>query len=390
MQPKTSVKFDVKTFDRMKRTIKNMSVTYKNRLQDAAYAREIPEEFGLQLTNRCNLRCKHCFQWNDEGFFHNLDKLSQQEEMDIEVIRKIFNETKSAQSNVYLWGGEPLCYAKWDELCGILEEDPRWTVLCTNGVLIDKKIDSIIRISESLAIMMSLDGFEVENDGIRGKGTYKKVIENIDLLMDLKRKGIFKGEVTVNCVISEAMAGKLYEFMEYFEQKGINTVYFCFPWYIPESTACRMDGYFKEKFGGLFKLDETNPSSWHSYTHSLNSDVLPVLKDQIRKINSRVWKIRIRFQPALELDEIDGFITESEFPAQGRKACLAMSTRLNLMATGEVTICKLFPEFVVGNLKDQDLHKIWHGEKFKKFRETIGCGLMPVCSKCVLLYLHGI
>ncbi|HEX9059065.1 MAG TPA: radical SAM protein [Clostridia bacterium] len=390
MQPKTEVKFDLNSFERIKRTIKNMSVTYKNRIKDPSYTVDIPEEFGLQLTNKCNLRCKHCFQWSEEGFFHNMEKTEQQDEMDIETIKKIFQSTYDAKSNVYLWGGEPLCYGKWDELCNILEEDPRWTVLCTNGVLIDKKIDSICRISETLAVMMSLDGFEEENDRIRGKGTFKKVTQNIDLLMDLKRKGLFKGEVSVNCVISEAMADKLYDFMEFFEEKGINTVYFCFPWYIPKTTADRMDEYVSEKFNGVFQMSNCVPPSWHSYSHSLNSDIIPVLKEQIKKVNSRVWKIRIRFQPALEIDEIDSFISDTQTPAQGRKACLAMSTRLNIMASGEVTICKLFPEFVVGDLNKRELSEIWHCEKFTKFRETLGCGLMPVCSKCVLLYLHGI
>lgn len=390
MQPKTSVQFDSKTFQRMKRNIKNMSVTYKNRLQDPAYTAAIPEEFGLQLTNRCNLRCKHCFQWNETGFFHNLNSTTQQEDMDLAVAEKLFRETRSVKSNVYLWGGEPLCYSKWEELCELLAEDPRWTVLCTNGILVEQKIDSLVKISESLAVMMSLEGFEAENDAIRGTGTFKKVMHNIDLLMDLKRRGIFKGEVSVNCVISEAMADKLFDFMEFFEAKGVNTVYFCYPWYIPETTAVKMDQYFQERFAGLFKLDSDTPASWHSYSHRLNPDVLPVLKEQIAKINSRVWKIRIRFQPALELDQIDGFISNSEIPAQGRKACLAMSTRLNLMASGEVTICKLFPEFIVGDLRNQDLNEIWHGEAFTTFRESLGCGLMPVCSKCVLLYLHGI
>jgi MoaA/NifB/PqqE/SkfB family radical SAM enzyme len=390
MQPKTSVKFDVESFNRIKKNIKTMTVTYKKRLEDPFYAAEIPHEFGLQLTNGCNLRCKHCFQWGTGGFFHNMNISAQQNELDIEIVKKLFLYTNEVKSNVYLWGGEPLCYGKWDELCSILEEDPRWTVLCTNGLLIDKKIDSLLRISGSLAVMVSLDGFEAENDCIRGKGSFSKIIENIDLLMSLKKKGLFKGEISVNCVISEAMCYKLYDFMEYFENKGINTIYFCFPWYISKTTAKEMDSYFKNRFQGLFGYDGSFYPSWHYYRHSLKGDAIPVLKEQIGKIISRVWKIRIRFQPAIEMDEIDGFISDSNVTVQRKKACLAMSTRLNVMPTGEVTTCKLFPEFVVGDLNKQDLYEVWHSEKFKMFRKTLGCGLMPVCSKCVLLYLHGI
>ncbi|MBF0443493.1 MAG: radical SAM protein, partial [Oligoflexales bacterium] len=312
MQPKTKVKFDRDTFNRLKRTIRNMSVTSARRCEDTAYACKIPEEVGIQLTNKCNLRCAHCFQWNEEGFFHNMDRKSQCEDIDIEIVKKIFDQTASVKSNLYLWGGEPLCYKWWDELSLLLEQDPRWSILCTNGVLIDKKIDSILKISSSLAILTSLDGFEAENDAIRGKGTFKKVIENIDLILDLKKKGIFKGEISVNCVISKAMSGKLYDFLEFFEEKGVNTVYFCFPWYLPQETSEKMDLYFREHFDWLLKLDENSIPSWHSYKYCLDPQVLDSLIPDLNKISSREWKIRVRYQPALETGEIEDFIRGKE------------------------------------------------------------------------------
>lgn len=384
------MKFDGPTFERIKGTIKSMSATYKERLCDTSYACAVPEDVGIQLTNRCNLRCRHCFQWSDEGFFRDMSKSFRQCDIDIALVKSILDKTKEAKSNLYLWGGEPLCYDRWDELCGLLENDPRWTVLCTNGILIDKKIESINKISANLAVMVSVDGFENENDGIRGKGTFKKAVENTRLLLDLKKQGVFKGEVTVNCVISEAMIGKLYDFMEFFESMGLSTVYFCFPWYIPETTAEKMDVYFKEHFADVFDLKDGAVPSWHSYTYRLGRESIPKLIEELKRIEERVWKVRIRLQPALELDEIEGFVTDSEAPAQARKACLAISTRMNVMATGDVTACKLFPEFTVGSLKNQTLKELWHGDAFEKCRKTIGCGLMPVCSKCVLLYLHGV
>jgi sulfatase maturation enzyme AslB (radical SAM superfamily) len=301
MQPKTNVRFDKQTFDRLKNTIKIISITNKNRLKDYTHTLKIPKEIGFQLTNRCNLRCKHCFQWNEDGLFHKMDKHLLKNEMDIKIIKKVFSQTKSSKSNIYLWGGEPLCYSKWDELCDILANDSRWTVLCTNGILIDQKIDSIIKISKSLAITISLDGFKFENDKIRGDGTFDKVLKNIHLLIDLKNQGIFKGEITINCVISEDMIGKLYDFMEFFEAKKINTVYFCFPWFISEKTANQMDIYYKRNFENLFLSNMNNSvsKSWHSYSYNLSKSVLPKLKKEIRRINSRIWKIRIRFQPAL-------------------------------------------------------------------------------------------
>lgn len=389
MQPKTKIKFDEESFNRLKRTIRNMSVTDKERHMNSKYATEVPDEVGIQLTYKCNLRCKHCFEWSEDGFCTKLDKEEQLSEIDLDVLQRIFDETKERKSNMYIWGGEPFCYSNWDKFVDILSKDKRWTVLCTNGTMIDKKLDSILKISDTLALLISLDGFQVENDNVRGKGTFNKVIENIKMLVDLKKKGIYKGEISVNCVITDEMVDKLYDFMEYFEEIGVNTVYFCFPWYIPKETAEKMDIYFKENFAWLNTLDEKSTASWHSYTYGLNSDLIDTLEKELEKINNRVWKIRIRIQPAVEPNEIRPFAMGQELPAQHRTTCLAMSNRMNIEANGNVVMCKMFPEFKVGNINEGTVKEIWHNDIITKCREKIGCGLMPICSKCILLYLHG-
>ncbi len=389
MQPKTKVEFDEKTFDRIKRTIRNMSTASRERQSKPDFATRLPDEVGIQLTNRCNLRCKHCYQWSDEGHHKNMDLSKQKMDLDFGIIEKIFSETKDVKSNLYVWGGEPLCYENWDRFCDLLARDPRWTVLCTNATGIEDNLDSLLKVSENLAALISLDGFEEENDAVRGKGVFKKVINGIDALLDCKGKGTFKGEVSVNCVITDSMVGKLYDFLEYFEEKGVNTVYFCFTWYIPENICLEMDKYFEEKFNWLPGYNKNRKNSWHSYTYNLNHGLIEKLKRDMQKINSREWNIRVRYQPALEMDEVESFITGGGKAIQHRKLCLAASNRMNVSADGTVTVCKMFPEFIVGNLNERSVYELWNSEEFKKARLIISQGLMPICTKCILLYLHG-
>lgn len=389
MQPQTNIKFDKQSFYRIRRSIKNMSYTKSERKKDAGFATDLPDDVGIQLTHQCNLRCQHCFQWNDDGFFHHLSKPEIKSQLDIDVFRKIMRQTESVKSNLYLWGGEPLMYSQWDELVQVLEQDTRWTVVCTNGILIMHKLDSLLKISSSLTLLISLDGFEFENDLVRGQGVFNKVIQNIDLLLKLKEQGLFKGEISINCVISEAFVPRMFEFLEYFEKKGVNTVYFCFPWYISSHTAHRMDEFFAENFKLICHSTSSAASSWHAYSYHLNPNVIDSLFNQISLINSRKWQIRVRFQPALELDEIAGFINGDDVVGQKRKECLASSFRMNVLPSGAVTVCKMFPEFTVGNLNTDDIANLWHNESFTYCRKLISSGLMPVCSKCVLLYLHG-
>jgi radical SAM protein with 4Fe4S-binding SPASM domain len=389
VQPKTKVKFDEKSFARIKRTIRNMSQASRERQSKPDFATPLPDEVGLQLTNRCNLRCKHCYQWSEEGHHNNLDSTLQKTDLDFGIIEKIFSETRDVKSNLYVWGGEPLCYEHWNKFCDLLAKDPRWTVLCTNATGIESNLASIVKISGSLAALVSLDGFEMENDFLRGKGAFKKALGGIDALLDCKAKGDYKGEVSVNCVITDGMAGKLYDFLEYFEAKGVNTVYFCFPWYIPEDTCLKMDAFFEKKFNWLPGYDKDRKNSWHSYSYNLHHEMVDELKKNLQKINDKAWNIRVRYQPALEMEEVENFITGAAKPGQQRKSCLAASNRMNVGADGTVTVCKMFPEFTIGDLNKRGVHDLWNSEEFKKARLIISQGLMPICSKCILLYLHG-
>jgi hypothetical protein len=127
--------------------------------------------------------------------------------------------------------------------------------------------------------------------------------------MLLNRSNSYKGEVSLHCVLNDRNVFELYDILNYFEVYPINTFYFAFPWYISNSSACEMDHYFNSNFQALFPQIE-GEKSWHTYTFRLSNDVKPELEKQIDRINSRTWPWRIRFQPALEKDELDDFIME--------------------------------------------------------------------------------
>lgn len=291
MQPKSNVVFDAPSFERLRDRLHSRAQVTRAIHADPHYATPLPQEIGFQLTNRCNLRCEHCFQWNESGFHRLLPVARQRDDLDIGIIERVLAETRPARSKVFLWGGEPLVYRDWDRLTELLAGDPRWTVLCTNGLGMDKKLDSLLRLSNNLVSLISLDGFAEENDAVRGKGTFDRIMASVDLLLDLKARGVYQGEVSVSCVISAPMVGKLYDFAEFFEARRVNSVYFVFPWYIPEETAGRMDGYFEERLGWLRERNAEftagRPASWHSYTFRVDPGAVPALRSELARIAAR-------------------------------------------------------------------------------------------------------
>ncbi|GIO13161.1 radical SAM protein [Cohnella xylanilytica] len=390
MQPKSNVMLEEDDYELVKRTIRNVAVPYRESFKNPRYKTPLPESVGVKLTNRCNLRCIHCFEWNEEGYHQQMDREEQNKDLDIELFRKILNETSHVKSRLYLWGGEPMIHRQFGEIMAMMQEDPRETTICTNGLLIDRFLQPILDYSPHLELLFGIEGLEKEHDLIRGKGTFKKTIQQMDRLIELREQGQYQGRISVHTVINDDMIPKLYDLLEWFESKKLDLVILCFPWYISKETSLKMDDYFASKFGWLRKLEEKHIASWHAFKYQMNPDHSEALVEQLKRINDRMWNIRIRYQPGLDYDEIRQFLHGDEMQSRCSSKCLAIATRMDVGPTGEVTACKFFNEFKVGNLKESSISEVWDSDDYDRIREIINVeGLTPVCSKCSLLYLHG-
>jgi len=384
---KAGAPLDPIAFEKMRRIVPNLLAGRSE--ADAAdwRARPLPEEVAFKLTNRCDLRCGHCYQWSTVGYHHKLPLAERRGDLDLAIVARVLEATREVQSNVFLWGGEPLLYRDWEGLIELLAADPRWTSVCTNGTLIEKRLSSLLTLGRHLEVSLSLDGFEAEHDAVRGKGSFARAWRGMELLLERKRTSEFEGEVTVNFVITDPMIARTYEFVARLDEAGVDTVYVSLPWYLAADGAARMDRYFAEHFA--WSVGAGQPS-WHSYTYRLDPARVDELRERFARIDATRWRTRIRYNPRLVGEDLLPFILGSDKPAQGRTRCQSTRTRMDVFPNGDVVSCKFFPEFRVGNLHDDGLEAIWHGERFDRVRETVTrCGLMPACAKCNLLYTRG-
>jgi radical SAM protein with 4Fe4S-binding SPASM domain len=383
--PRTAL--DSAAFEKLRRIAPNFLAGQHAARSGEWQARPVPEEVAFKLTNRCDLRCSHCYQWNEQGYHRQLAPDARGGDLELAVIARVLQATRERKSNVYLWGGEPLVYRDWDGLCELLAADPRWTSICTNGTLIEKRLDSLVRISDQLEVSVSIDGFEAEHDAVRGKGSWGRTLAGLRALVGRKRAGAYRGEVTVNFLFTSPMVGRAFEFVSLLEQEGVDTVYVSFPWFLSDDAAHRMDDYYARHFGWAPAFGKP---SWYSYNYSLDPALTGRLGEDIQRLNEASWRLKLRYNPELDSSELHAFVTGSDKPAQNKTRCQSISTRMDVFPDGEVVSCKFFPEFRVGNLAQQDVMDVWHGERFNQVRETVSrCGLMPVCAKCNLLYTRG-
>lgn len=376
---------DSKAFEKLRR-IAHGQLAGRRHL-DAWHAEALPEEVSFKLTNRCDLRCTHCYQWGDDGYHKSLLAPDKGRDLPLSVIEGVLEATRDNRSNVYLWGGEPLVYRQWDGLISLLAAHGRWTTICTNGTMIERRLDSLLSISHYIEMSISLDGFEAEHDAVRGAGSFARTVAGLRRLLEARRSGEYRGEITVNLVISDVMIPRLFEFVAFLESEGVETVFLSFPWFIAETTAAMMDGYVAEH---LPAIPVPAQASWDSFTFKLDPERLDDLRAELARLDAATWRINLRYNPALGPDELDEFIRGSHRPAQNKTRCLALRTRLDVFPNADVVSCKFFPEFAVGNLATQSLAEVWGSEPYDRVRKTVAtCGLMPVCAKCNLLYARG-
>ncbi|MEJ2763306.1 radical SAM protein [Photobacterium sp. MCCC 1A19761] len=390
MQTKTQQKLDEHSFARLKARVKQISSTQRGLRQRADWAAEMPHQVGVKMNNQCNLRCQHCFEWNDEGYHHQMERDVRSQEVDLAIIDKLLRATESTQAPFYLWGGEPLMYKQMEALMDRFVEHPRWVTICTNGLLIEKHLAQLSRIDERLALLISLDGLEAENDAIRGKGVFRRVERIIRTLLEQRQRQAFAGKVSLCLTISDSTVGKLFEFVRHFSDLGIDSVYLVFPWYIPPQVAEQMDQWVGEQLPWKqARPAGTQEYSWHGYTYHLSDSNIPALLDDIARISAQTWDCRVRFHPNLEPHEVPDFVAGSTKPAENKTFCSAIRNRLDVLPNGDVTSCKFFPELEVGNLQLLPVREVWHSAAYQAFRKQLHCGLMPVCAKCTLLYSTG-
>lgn len=138
----------------------------------------------LQVTGTlCNLACLHCFiSCGPKNDSHSMMTREQ-------VERAIDRAVDEGVREFYFTGGEPFMHPEIRTICEMALEHGPLTVL-TNGILIDEETAAWIgerfrNCRYSFDLRVSLDGTTAEeNDAIRGRGTFEKILSGVDRLVD--------------------------------------------------------------------------------------------------------------------------------------------------------------------------------------------------------------
>jgi radical SAM protein with 4Fe4S-binding SPASM domain len=125
----------------------------------------------VHLTDRCTLRCRHCFIGTQTGT-----------DLPLAGILRAADEFAALQGLRFIVsGGEPLLHRHFWRLNDRLPAYPFRSVLLTNGTMIDREAARALRFHE---VQVSLDGPEDAHDSLRGRGSFRRALGALRLLAD--------------------------------------------------------------------------------------------------------------------------------------------------------------------------------------------------------------
>lgn len=310
----------------------NIKIMYKT-IEENILAKDYYED-NLELTspikihwkiiNKCNLKCKHCYLGNLDGFELKYDKV-------MEITDIII---KSNVMEVTLSGGECLLYNGIENVILKLIKNDIKVNIFTNALLLEEtleKIDKHIEDKSKLLFYISVDGLKKNHEKIRGDNTFDKIINNIRLAIN---NGY---TVITNTVVNKINYEDIIEMVFLLKTIGVKDVQLSN--LIVQGRATndlgidlKMQMNLKSK---LFKLYEKNPDFGYIYYSEIPD------KDNIKKVY-------------LLSNE------ESKYIGNDNWKCTAGVARATIDSNGNVYCCPFIAESYLGNLNVQKLDDIWN------------------------------
>ncbi|MGE3334404.1 MAG: adenosyl-hopene transferase HpnH [Rhodospirillaceae bacterium] len=218
----------------------------------------------LEPLFRCNLACNGCGKIDYPDSILN-KRLSPEE---------CFQAAEECGAPVVsIPGGEPLLHKEIKEIVEGLVARKKFVYLCTNALLLKKKIDQFTP-SPYLTFSVHLDGLKAEHDhAVSQEGVFERAVEAIK---EATSRGF---RVTVNCTLfnSNAVPARVAEFFDYVATLGVEGVTVS-PGYAYERAPVQ-DHFLsrrqtKELFRSIFRLGKTNGRNWKFNQSSMYLDFL--------------------------------------------------------------------------------------------------------------------
>jgi Fe-coproporphyrin III synthase len=323
-----------------------------------------PRKLDIEITARCNLRCRYCYFFNNPAVDYK--------DLPTEEWLKFFDELGLlGVMDVTLQGGEPFIREDLTTLLeGIVRNRMRFSLL-SNGTLIDDETAGFIaRTGRCEYVQVSVDGSCAEvHDSCRGKGSFDGAIRGI---RTLQRHEIF---VAVRVTIHRDNVHDLENIAHFLLEElslpsfGTNSAGYLGTCRLNVDDVMLTIAERQLAMETMLRLAE-------KYPNRISANAGPLAE-------ARVWRrmedARAQGKPA--------------FPNRGRlTGCNSASNKIAVRADGAIVPCSMLAHIELGHINHDSLAEVWQnspGLNQLRNRHTIplagfefcaGCPYIPYCT----------
>jgi SynChlorMet cassette radical SAM/SPASM protein ScmE len=323
-----------------------------------------PRSLDLEVTNRCNLRCRYCSHFSSAG---DVDRDLPTEEW----LRFLEELNRCAVTNLTLSGGEPFLREDLPELiAGIVGNRMRFNIL-SNGTLIDDDIAACLAATGRCdGVQVSIDGATpVDHDAFRGQGNFRRAIEGVEVL---RRHGLpVDVRVTIHRRNVHDLEGVARLLLDEIGLPGFST------------NAASYMGLCRQN-AELVQL-----------TVEERSLAIETLLELSGRYNGRISAAAGPLAEGRAWLEMEEARREGRGPMSGRgflTGCGGPMSKMAVRADGVMVPCSQMPHIELGRINQDDLRQVWqHHPALKRLRERCeiplsdfafcdGCPYIPYCT----------
>ena len=311
-----------------------------------------PSAAVIMLTNRCNLKCVICKQWQEVP----------REELTTEDWKEIIKDLKkNGIKSIHFTGGEPLLRRDLCELIQYSSQEGFAVGITTNGLLLQQELLQNLINAGLRSIAISLDALKEKYEYLRGvPDTFLRVKDTLSLVADTgsRRK--------IDAYINFTLLKNTIE--DFKDVKGLADDF-----KLPIA-VCLLD-----KNSSIFRIRENKDKFWitdEDDPQKLNA-LLNFLKEE---------KIKRPSSLLLSLSALDYIAAYFKDPVQKDIPCIVSQDRVFIGPYGDMFGgCLSMGSF--GNFRDTQFDRLVKREKYKRAKRNM---FYKECSGCSCGYFFNI
>jgi len=319
---------------------------------------KLPTNLYLETTNRCNLRCRGCILYNG--------KREPERDMTLHDFFMITDQLAGLERATLHGVGEPLLNAELPAMIRHLRQRNVYTLINSNGILLDLKRQHELIESGLDELRISLDaataaGYKI----IRNSNQFNRIVANLrSLRKRQKAQSLTRPKLSLWFLGTRDNIAELPEFVKLAADIGICQVYLQRLVYYQDA-----EGY------GVARADKSLQDSDHK---SL---------ELIQQSQELAAKHGLRFNASGLCQPLDSIQSDAAKQKPWSR-CYRPQTLIYITASGNVLPCCIAPfatvdyaSIILGNIYESSLKNIWLGADYMNFRRQLQTADPPQCCQ---------